>query len=132
MDTSSDDGTLRYRFDHREDAEHACAQIRDAIPGGVARLGVTADDYVVTVTDLARDWTGAARSILANLGGEAAEFAAGTAPRRSQPGFSDAAPGIVPEATDFSAEAITDDGDAAGRFARQLDRAPNKPRSGAG
>ena len=108
MDTSSDQAALRARFDHRQDAEHACAQIRDAVPGCIARLGVTGGSYVVTVTDLAPDWTAAARSILADLGGAAAEFPAGTAPRRSQPGFSDAAPGIVPEATDFSAEAIAD------------------------
>jgi hypothetical protein len=132
MNTSSDDGTLRYRFDHREDAEHACAQIRDAVPACIPRLGVTADYYVVTVTDLAPDWTAAARAILVDLGGEAAEFPEGTAPRRSQPGFSDAAPGIVPEATDFSAEAIVDYEDAGGRFAQQLDRAPDKPRSDRG
>lgn len=87
---------------------------------------------MVTVTDLGSDWQAAARRMLAELGGEAAAFPQATAPRRSELVSLVAAPGIVPEATDFSAEAITDDGDAAGRFARQLDRAPNKPRSGAG
>ena len=132
METPRDDGKLQYQFDTRADAEHACAQIEDAVPGCVARLGVTGEAYVVTVTDVAPDWREVAEIVLAELGGEAAEIAeipAGTVPRRSQPGFSDAAPGIVPEATDFSAEAIGDYEDAGGRFARQLDRAPDHPRT---
>jgi hypothetical protein len=42
-----------------------------------------------------------------------------------QPGFTDAAPGIVPEATDFPADKYEGSG---GRFAEQLDRAPETPR----
>ena len=128
LETPKDDGTLRFRFDAREDAEHACAQVQDAVPGCVVRLGVTGDACVVTVTDVAPDWREVVEIVLTELRSEAAKFPGGTAPRRSQPGFSDAAPGMVPQAMDFPAEAITDDEDAGGRFARQLDRAPDRPR----
>jgi hypothetical protein len=124
LETPKDDGTLRYRFDARADAENACApQVHDAVPGCVVRLGVTGDACVVTVTDVAPDWREVVEIVLTELRSEAAKFPGGTAPRRSQPGFSDAAPGMVPQGHGFP---------GGGHHRRRGRRRPLRPPAGPG
>lgn len=59
---------------------------------------------------------------LAAGAGEAGTGEAAAAPRPVQPGFADAAPGMVPDMAPDPAPEV--EGDAGGRFARQLDDAP--------
>lgn len=75
--------------------------------GFEARVGVTGADHVVTVVvpDAAPDdRRKAARAALEAAGGQVIAVAGSHAPRRVQPGFTDAAPGIVPDETALAAE----------------------------
>lgn len=122
-----DNAPLRYQFAGRGAAEQACARIEATIPGSTARLGVTGEAYVVTVTGIPTERREAAWMVVEDAGGQLAPDVGDHAPRRVQPGFTDAAPGIVPEATEFSREHPEDYEGPGGRFAQQLDRAPETP-----
>lgn len=71
--------------------------------GFEARVGVTGADHVVTVV-VPDDRREAARAALEAAGGQVIAVAGSHAPRRVQPGFTDAAPGIVPDETALAAE----------------------------
>jgi hypothetical protein len=125
--TEAPETTLTGYFDSRERAEAACARLRTADGRYDPRLGVTENGYAVTVEAPQPGQLATARVALKDAGAEAIEEGAaeaGRAPRPVQPGFTDAAPGIVPEATDFPAEKYEGSG---GRFAEQLDQAPETP-----
>lgn len=94
------------RFASLEAAERASLQLRET--GFEARVGVTGADHVVTLIlpdamaedvsdDVADDRREAARAALEAAGGQVIAVAGSHAPRRVQPGFTDAAPGIVPD-----------------------------------
>jgi hypothetical protein len=68
-----------------------------------------------------------AREILERGGREAGTGAGDHAARPVQPGFEDAPPGITPKMKDRAATDDLQEG-AGGRFAKQLDDAPEKPK----
>jgi hypothetical protein len=126
--TEASETTLTGYFDSREGAEAACARLRAADGRCDPRLGVTKGGYAVTVEAPEPGQLATARAALKDAGAETIEEGAagsGQAPRPVQPGFTDAAPGIVPEAADFPAGKYEGSG---GRFAEQLDKAPESPR----
>lgn len=115
------------RFASLETAERASLQLRET--GFEARVGVTGADHVVTlaVPDAAPDERReAARAALEAAGGQVIAVAGSHAPRRVQPGFTDAAPGIVPDESPLATEPAEAYEDAGGRFARQIERAPEE------
>lgn len=115
------------RFASLETAERASLQLRET--GFEARVGVTGADHVVTLAvpdAVPEDRREAARAALEAAGGQVIAVAGSHAPRRVQPGFTDAAPGIVPDETALAAEPAEAYEDAGGRFARQLERAPEE------
>lgn len=123
------------RFASLEAAERASLQLRET--GFEARVGVTGADHVVTLIlpdamaedvsdDVADDRREAARAALEAAGGQVIAVAGSHAPRRVQPGFTDAAPGIVPDESPLATEPAEAYEDAGGRFARQIERAPEE------
>lgn len=116
---------LSARFASLAAAEQASARLRQT--GCEARVGVTGEDYVVTLADPG-DRRDAARAALESAGGQLVAATGSHAPRPVQPGFTDAAPGIVPEETAFAAEPAETYEDAGGRFARQVESAPETPK----
>jgi hypothetical protein len=126
--TEASETTLTGYFDSRDGAEAACARLRAADGRCDPRLGVTGSGYAVTVDAPQPGQLAIVRAALKDAGAETIEegaAGAGQAPRPVQPGFTDAAPGIVPEAVDFPADQYEGSG---GRFAEQLDKAPETRR----
>jgi hypothetical protein len=132
MESNSGEATLVATFRDRHAAEVACALLHDAaIASEEPRLGVGGAEggYCVTVADLRPEVRDRARVILRNAGATdiAGADRARTVPRPVQPGFTDAPPGIVPEAADLPPEEYEE---PKGRFADQLDELPEERRKG--
>jgi hypothetical protein len=119
--------TLIGFFDDRATAEAAIPRLQGV---GEPRLGVGREvggGYPLTLAGVPRERREEAHAMLTEAGASRVEAGAGgsdRAPRPVQPGFTDAPPGIVPEAADFPAE---EQEGAGGRFAKQLDEAPPEP-----
>ena len=126
MPERDESGTLIGFFDDRPAAEAAMARLQ-GFTGEPPRLGVAGDvggGYPLTLVGVPPERRDAAREALREAGAsriEAGGEASSAAPRPVQPGFTDAPPGIVPEAGDFRAGEHEGPG---GRFAKQLDEAP--------
>jgi hypothetical protein len=98
--------TLVAAFADRESAEIACALLREAaITADAPRLGVggAGGGYCVTVANLRPEMRERATVILLHSGATEVPVGDGdpARPRPVQPGFTDAPPGIVPEAADL-------------------------------
>jgi hypothetical protein len=119
--------TLIAFFARREVAEATCALLRAIDPRYDPTLGVVGgqDAYAVRLSVEQAEPSERLGALLGSAG--AARVQQGdlpNAPRPVQPGFTDAAPGIVPEPSDFPDE---NHEDAGGRFAEQLSDAPDLP-----
>jgi hypothetical protein len=123
-----DKETLIAFFARRQVAEATCSLLRAIDPRYEPSMGVVGGQhaYAVCMSVEQAEPSERLRALLDSAGAARVQYGnLANAPRPVQPGFTDAAPGIVPEASDFPDEKYED---AGGRFAEQLADAPDAPR----